>query len=365
MNIDAENILKILNTNFDFKIIEDDVVGNVIEMEPAEAYYYSVIVGSPYLNNPDLPFDPKGKQTVFIHALSYTLVTSFFYIDENGFPYPWNTPKEHAEKYPFITTGKKWILPLNIKFSHKLEHRKKIFDSLLEAGKNPYDYLLTEVRLDTEGYGLEPFLEYVVSNYYRKNGYISETQIPLFYGKGTPDVGSFKIPILMSTLRKNGLVNKGAFLIELASLSTFKPKLSRSNYTEGDLDIIVGEAKLKSIDAQNQITKYVSTGLFSKAYEIIPDKKTPTKFGLITFDKDGRLQIINPLIHRNINKSAQDEYIKWFSNYIKYYLLGNLTRTEFMETLQSLAGSEKVSAEKMIQVVNSQSLDNIIKVIKI
>jgi hypothetical protein len=365
MIIDKEGILKILNTNFDFKIIEDDVVGSTLEMDPADAYYYSVITGSPYLNNPDLPFNPKGKQTVFIQAMSYTIVTSFFFIDSNGFPYPWNTPIEHSINYPFIQTGKKRIIPLNIKHSQDRSHRKKIFDGLIEADKNPCDYLLTEVRLDIDGYGLEPFLEYTVSNYYRKNGYITETQIPLLYGEGTPDVGAFKIPLLMSFLRQNGIVNNGAFLIELSSMSTFKPKINKSNTVDEETDIIVGEAKAKSTDAQKQVTKYVETGLFNKAYEIMPYKKKPQKFGLITFDSDGKLKIMNSSFNIKINKVNQDKYIQWLVNYIKYYLLGNLTKIEFIEIMKSLAGTERVNAKKMIQIINNQSLDDIKKIIKV
>jgi hypothetical protein len=361
----SENIINILSSNFDFNVIEDDIVGKVIQMEPHEAYFYSSLVGSSYLDNPQLPFSPKGRQNVFNQALNYSLITSFYYIDEKSVVYPWNTPREHKEKYPFISEGKKFIVPIEIKKSENIEYRKILFNKLNKIGKRPEDYILTEIRLDVDGYGLESFYEYVVCNYFRKIGFITENQIPLFYKKGTPDVGLFKIPSISKKLQENKL-NPNNFLIELSSISTFNLKFgNKITVLDDSAEIIVGEAKTSCSEAEKQLNKYVSTGLYNLAYEIIPKKNKATKYSLITFNKSGILNRINTNNTIKVDSVLQKKYVEWMENYIKFYIIGNLSKDEFNEILRSSIGTPKVNAKDFIKFVISSSLEDIINIIRI
>lgn len=357
MELDSENSINILNKSFGFNTLTDDIVGTVIPMSPKDAYLYAAVTGSFYLNGSG-QFRPRGLFSLFNHANNYNLVTGLMTVNKN-MPYFLNSPLIHKEQYPFITKGTKYIIFKELKKSSDLSYKKDIFNSLKEAGKNPSDYLITEVRKDVKGYGMEPFCEYVACKYFSNNGYLVENQIPLFYGVGTPDFGAFLIPEIIEMLTSKGFILGGGFLLELSSLNIFgKINVSKAkeNHTT---DLIVGEAK--TCTKKTQIQKYIDTKLYNKCFEIVPNKFLAEKHsGLITFKDDGQI-IIKDSPSLKVEFTKQQAYIGWFYNYIKYYLLSNLSNEELFKFLEKEMGKSEWGRQEFIGFINSLPFEEIIK----
>jgi len=358
MELNAQNSMNILNKNFDFKIINDDVIGPVLLMPPKEAYLYTAVAGSFYLNDPNFQFRPRGLYPLFYHANAYNLVTGLMTFDKNKLSF-FNSPLIHKEKYPFIVTGQKYVIFKDIKNSSDVSHREKLFQTLKKAGKDTSNYILTEIRKDVKGYGMEPFCEYVACKYFSNKGYIVENQIPLFYDVGTPDFSAFLIPEVAESLIADHFMGCGAFLLELASLRVFgKHTTSKINYNY-DQDLVVGEAK--TCTKKTQIQKYIDTQLYNKCFEIVPDKKLAEKHsGLISFDKSHSL-ILKDSPKLKIDTKKQKEYTTWLMNYFKYYLLSNLTNTEFLKFLEQKTSKTEWTVKEFTSAVNSLPLREIIK----
>lgn len=357
MELNAENVREIFNRNFGIQTRRDDIVGPVIPMSAKDAYLYAAITGSFYLND-SIPFRTRGLFPLFNHANCYNLVTGLMTIDKNR-PYFFNSPLIHKKQRPFIANGSKYIIFKELKKSSDSDYRRVIFDSLKAAGKNPSDYLITEIRKDVKGYGMEPFCEYIACKYFSNKGYIVENQIPLFYGIGTPDFGAFQIPELMESLASKKLIQGGCFLIELASLRIFgKPAIAdgKYNYTK---DFVVGEAK--TCTNKTQIQKYINTRLYNRCFEIIPDKCLAEKYsGLILFNDKGQL-IIKESPRLKVESNKQQAYIDWLYNYIKYYLLSNLTNEELFKFLEKEMNKSEWDRREFIEFINAMPFEEIIK----
>ena len=353
-----KDILIILNKNFGFTLLTDADVGEVIELSPAEAYQFSIFTGAYYLNNINIPFTPKGLTSIFNSALDYNLISSFFLLSEEGKIKPWNTPVEHVLRYPFIKNNKKYLIPLLINEGNEFSYREKIFSALTNSGKNPSDYLVLELRNNVKGYGLEPFFEYLSARYFKELGYITESQIPLNYWAGTPDIGAFKIPDIQSKLEiiiKNG----GVFISELSAISSFGiPKTKPILPKEIRDSIIVGEAKTGHYTAKKQLNKYIKTGFFDKAYEINPSKNKLNEFGLITL-KDNKILALDGKIKINADKKEQLRYSKWLLNYIKYYLIANFNIDQ-LEKFMNKQGVIELTPKNFINKINELDIKYII-----
>jgi len=360
MKLDVENVILILCRNFGFRQLYDDCVGQVVEVDPKEAYFYSAIVGSTYLNDIYYPFSPKSLQKVFNSAFSYNLITGLFDLDEGGKPLLRNSPSIHQEEYPFIANDPKYILPIEVdKSSNLLAIRSEIYSDLTKADKNPCNYLITTIRKNVSGYSMEPFCEYVACRYFRDLGYITENQIPLYYGLGTPDFGAFRLPELLDILVEKRFIDKGCFLIELASLSAFgfqnEERRSISNSTE----LTVGEVKTGA--RKTQINKYLSAEVFDKGFEMFPNGRlVRRRSGLITFDEQGKILVLEPKEYPKVDPEKQAKYLMWLENYLKYYLLANLSLQQLRCFLQEEARLRFWSTNEMIKSVNRLSFSRIV-----
>ncbi len=359
MKLDRENVIKILNKNFGFSIVDNPVAGEVIKVSALDAYLYSSITGHPYLCNPSGGFSPNGLMQVFNQANSYNLVSGMF--DRAGFfKY---TPLLLSRDYPFIKDTEKYIIPLEYeKHSEYESKRKTLFEKLKKEGFDPANFIICTIKKSTSGYGMEPFCEYVTSEYFRRRGYLTETQIPFYYNGGTPDFAAYDFPEVLSILRKDGLISSGATLIELSTFRLFRTSKSKTLGSK-ETEAIVGEAKTSSMEAIKQIKKYLGKKIFNRAYEIIPHKGKPEIIcGLITFNDAGEILVFEGKEKPLVDKKIQADYFDWLSNYLKYFLLANLDNSELNDFYKRKTGKEfPTGISNLLSFVNALEYQEIIE----
>lgn len=192
---------------------------------------------------------------VFNQANAYNLVTGLF--DRCGRLY--DTPLIHTQRYPFLLNEPKYLLPLEYEHTHRAleEKQKSLHSELSENGVDPADFVVCRINLGVRGYHMEAFCEYIVSEYFNRRGYLTETQTPFYYSGGTPDLAAYEIPSVIGHLKESALMPKGFSFIELAALRTFgmtkEPQIAPPQIPRA----IVGEAKTASLRAAEQIQKYL------------------------------------------------------------------------------------------------------------
>ena len=259
------------------------------------------------------------------------------------------------------------MLPLEYERTHRtLREKQEFFHSeLIQNGVAPSDFIVCRINLSVQGYHMEAFCEYVVSEYFNQRGYLTETQIPFYYSGGTPDLAAYEIPSVIKHLKESAFMSKGFSFIELAALRTFgmtkEPQIAPPQTPHA----IVGEAKTASFRAAEQIQKYLSFGLFNKAYEIIPHKTIPEVVsGLICFDDEGLIQVHEAKQHVTVSEVRQTEYLSWLSNYIKYFLLANLNNDELDEWYGTQTGQTSRTVSQLIQFVNNLDYEQLLSEIQ-
>lgn len=361
MQLTKENVIKILSQNFGFPVVRNPVVGEVVQLDAQSAYFYSAVTGHAYLNNPILGFSPNGLIYIFNQANAYNLITGMF--DRDGSFR--NTPLLHTQLYPFIQTSPKYILPVEYQSSYRALQDKltTISEQLTREGFNPTDFLICRIDLKTKGYHMEAFCEYVVSEYFNRQGYLTETQIPFFYSGGTPDLAAYEIPTVINVLRKYGVIFNGSSFIKIASIRAFEMQKSQHDESQqaSKVEALVGEAKTSTLDASTQMKKYLSFGVFNKAYEIIPHKTTPEVIsGLISFDEEGYIQVQEAKQPVMVNQKKQQEYLAWLKNYIKYFLVVNLSNDEFDDFYGQVTGRGSRTLSQLIEFVNQLEYEQIL-----
>lgn len=364
MRLNKENVIKILSQNFNTEVIEHPIVGPVVKLSALKAYFYSAVTGHTYLNEPIYSFSPNGLMRVFNQANAYNLVTGLF--DRYGRLH--NTPLIHTQRYPFLLNEPKYLLPLEHERTHRTlqEKQQSLHSELSQNGVDPSDFVVCRINLGVQGYHMEAFCEYVVSEYFNQRGYLTETQIPFYYSGGTPDLAAYEVPSVIGHLKERALMSKGFSFIELAALRTFgiikEPQIAPPQTPHA----IVGEAKTASLRAAEQIQKYLSFGVFNKAYEIIPHKTVPEVVsGLICFDDEGLIQVHEAKRPVTVSEVKQTEYLSWLSNYIKYFLLANLSNDELDEWYGTQTGQVSRTVSQFIQFVNTLDYEQLLSQIQL
>jgi len=325
MEINKEVYFKIFEKNLPYRIVGTPA-GRAIEMDPYDAFIYSAVTGAGYLENAVYPFTPKGLLKLFYNAFDYKFVTGIF---DNSILK--NTPFILSQSRPFLFKGTKYIIPIELKSESQLND---CLNMLVKSLANPKDYIIQRIEISKVGNGMEPFMEYLVAEYYKNQGYIVENQIPLGYAIGSPDFGGYGLEDIIKIIYEYDFLPKNGFhIIELAMLRIKKILKNNTGRIISDNfnSLIVGEAKTGPTVISKQLRKYLDTGLFSAGYEIHPFKKYPSEevFGLINLNEDFILQIFEPKEEYVPPKPlSKEEYLLWLTNYIKFYLLANLTNDE-------------------------------------
>lgn len=356
MRLNKQNVIKVLEKNFGFKKIQDAELGDMIQMSAFDAYLYSAITGHGYLDNDRQPFTPNGLMQVFNQANAYNFVTGMFDRDGNLF----HTPLYQVKEKSYLLARKKFILPIEYDTNANLQKRfTEIGNYLTENQRDPKDFIICRIKKDTSGYSMEPFMEYVASKYFQRKGYFTETQIPFYYRGGTPDFAAYSLPNLRKVI-KEYLGFTGSSFIGLAAIKAFGLH-KNGNENNPDIEAIVGEVKTASLQALDQIKKYLARGIFNKAYEIIPHKKSPEVIaGLFTLDGNGNIKIYEAKTKAQVTPEKQTEYLEWLNNYIKYFLIANFNNEELDEFYGQRTGKRTRTIPELITFINSLHVEDIL-----
>lgn len=326
----SEYLRKILGKNSRYKVINDPDLGMIFELKPIQAYRYVVLTGSGYLNidEPELrTFAKKDVFRVFNQAQQYELQFGIF--DDNDMEFAYDS-SYFFNKYPFIMKGNKYILFIDYNENEEcseppyFSELRKLNDLITKKGMNPNDFIVSLCDVDNTK-DLESFFEYFVCDYFSKRGFITDSQIPFYYGVGTPDIAAYSVPELTSLLNeKFGISGCAAF--ELMNLRLLRD-LESIGKNDGDEDYVF-EVKTGSTNG-SQIKKYINQDIFDKAYEMIPHKKHKSDYaGLFKFNPEGNLVIEEDAKLKTNNKKL---FNKWLDIYLKMYLLHNFTKEGFAE----------------------------------
>lgn len=358
MEIYSKDFFNIFKANFNFEIVETEM-GLAVKMPAKEAFIYSSITGAGYFENPIYPFTPKGLLKLFYNAFNYKFVSGIF---DNGVLK--NTPYILSQAKNYLFGGDKYVVPIEFDLEKNLTtYLKEKFIKI----KNPEQYIIQRIETSKQGNGMEPLMEYLAAEYFKKLGFIVENQVPLAHSLGSPDFAGYGLVNTIQKIHKSGLLSGHGFhIIELALIRNFKD-FSDDTAEIKDLELLVGEAKTSTSQMSKQLEKYLETGLFDKGFEIHPSKSSPAEnhFGLITLNESFKIKIIFPK-DRYLSKNplSKADYIQWLENYIKFYLIANFTNDELKEFYLNIMGSSLNKESDLVNFVLSIDVEEILINIK-
>jgi hypothetical protein len=322
MELNERAVLNIFSRNFLFEQVETPM-GLGVKIPARDAFVFSAVTGAGYLSNPILPFSPKGLLKLFYNAFDYNFVTGIF---ENASlkHTPFNLSL--AKTYLFDSEYK-FVVP--IEFDTELELQETL-KARFKALNRSTDYIILRIEKSKSGNGMESFMEYLAAEYFRKQGYIVENQIPLAHSIGSPDFGGYSVVEIVENVRQ--FVGSGFHIIELAMIRLNGASLGPGEVHDArDNSNIVGEAKTSTRMMTTQLIKYLNTGLFDFGFEIHPEKRRPARgdFGLLSLNDQGELFFEKPEHeYQGSQTHSTVDYTAWLTNYMKFYLIANLTNDE-------------------------------------
>jgi hypothetical protein len=357
MELNKKNILTIFKNNFKCEIVNTEI-GEGFKLSPYQAFIFSTITGSGYLDNPIMPFSPKGLLKIFYNAMHYNFVTGLF--DNTNLNH---TPYSLNQIRPFLFSDDyKVIVP--IEFNSDIELQDYLFEKI-NVIPNPTQYIIMRIEISKKGNGLEPFMEYLANTYFVSRGFICENQIPLSHSLGSPDFGGYGISEVLKVLSKYDIHFNGLNIIELAMLR-FNKKSNVINNVFSD-ELIVGEAKTSTTIMEKQLNKYLNSKYFNYGIEIHPSKRMPSNesLGLLNIDEESMLIYRKPSkINKLFDINHQTEYREWLKTYVKLYLIANLSNNEFQDFHKKLIGNSISSNSDISSFVSNLSFETILDKLK-
>lgn len=354
MEIYKQDYFKIFQTNFEYELV-DTPLGLAVKMPPRDAFIYSAVTGSGYLENPVYPFTPKGLLKLFYNAFDYKFVTGIF---DNGVIK--NSPLILSAGKPHLFEGDKYIVPIEFDTEKEIStFLNEQFDKL----EDPQNYIVQRIETSKKGNGMEPFMEYLTAEYFKNKGFIVENQVPLAHSLGSPDFAGYGLSSIVKSINDYGFLSAAGFhIIELSMIRIFKETKTNQSFIKND-EIVVGEAKTGTSVMTKQLNKYLETGLFDVGYEIHPSKLNPSSeyVGLVSLDDNFCLKVTPPMVEKVFDeKFSKDDYRVWLEMYIKFYLISNFSNDELGEFSLSKSGIKINTESDLVAFLNSLSVEEIL-----
>ena len=182
---------------------------------------------------------------LFYNAFYYKFVTGIF--DNATLK---NTPYILSKAKPYLFEGDKFIVPFEVESECDFN---LILSSKFSTLKKAENYIIYKIQTSKNGNGMEPFMEYLTAEYFKKQNYVVETQIPLAHSVGSPDFGGYRIKDFFKSLYDNNLFDHGFHVIELSLLRLYAQKQKPEIINDDSL--IVGEAKTSTLQMKKQLEK--------------------------------------------------------------------------------------------------------------
>jgi len=364
VNLLKINLPDIFNNHSQIELLlnEKKETFTIFELEGTEAFEFALCTGAAYLIQKYGYFLVRAIK-LFSHR-NYQLTSSRFRIDykTKELLSIKNSPIDFITKNPELILKSKKIILLGFIGVSNLEDN--VYESLINKGLNPEDYLLFKIDLNSTEC-LEGLFEYIVCKYFNKIGYFTENQVPWGY-HGRPDIAAYKHPIfnILSEFIVPSFIQNLCLLKIIKKIESQRfPKIYYSDY-----EVLIGE--VKTLQHSTQIEKYLGNHqLYPKnidwkfadyGYEIVPDKKSPNKdyIGLINFSSD-TLNIFKPQKNPFQNLIEKEGDYKWFENYIKGLLLYNFT----LDELKSKFDKNKITKDIFIEILKHNSINDILSLL--
>ena len=214
--------------------------------------------------------------------------------------------------------------------------REKVDEVIKKLNKSGYDersfIVILKYKSKSNPRNFESFFEYVVSKKFNSLGFVTDSQIPFYYGIGTPDLTAYNISELTCNISSFSIVELMTFRVFPREILNEQIKRSKALKDEA----YVFEAKVNQSQAREQVKKYLKLKIFDEAYELIPiHKKVHGEIGLVSINNEGILNIQKTLEKPRVDLNKQKHYFKWLIDYIKCYLLSNLEAEELEKVLNS------------------------------
>jgi len=359
MEIHSKDYFKIVAANFSYSLV-DTPLGRAVEMPAIDAFIYSSITGAGYLEDPTYPFTPKGLLKIFYGALQYKFVTGIF--DNNSLC---NTPLILEKSRPYLFKGNKYILPIEFDDEANLSASLATLHGSVD---NPEDYVIQRIEVRKKGNGMEPFMEYLAAEHYKREGFIVETQIPLAHSTGSPDFGGYNLAESIALLSSELGLAQGFHVIELSLLHWIKNVTATPESASAPKrEIVVGEAKTSTSKMTTQMNKYLNTGFFDYGVEISPLLHRPSagNLGLLSVDQNtGKVIFISPQSPPTRPPINQQSYADWLVNYFKFYLVANLDNDQLNAFYTSLVGEAMGGQEEIAKFIAGLPLNDLVKHVK-
>lgn len=326
MKYNIDFFLSVLSREINQPILEFPF-GKAIKTDALTAFRYAALSNSGYLDTSCIEKRLIIRRDYFriINQVKNGEIQSGIFNGEE--PVFKMTPRILFEKYPWMIKGEKYIFFLE--YDPKLKKGEPpFFEALINLSKqatssgiNPRDIVVTLVAKNKPK-DLEAFFEFYVCDNYRKQGYFTDSQLPFFYGVGTPDAGAIRTSVLINELFKPLSVS-GLSVVDLMLLK-YQPK-GKINFDFDNKKVF--EVKTTSLDG-SQIKKYIDQNIFDNAFEVIPHKRSKDSYsGLIMFSETGEEVILEDDAQRNVENS--ELYLNWLYTYIKCFLITNLSNSDF------------------------------------
>lgn len=350
-----EEILKVFKQNFQYSIV-DTPLGTAVKMPSRDAFLFCNVTGSGYLDNFIYPFTPKGLMKLFYNAFDYKFVTGIF--EKTSLR---NTPYILSRAKPFLfDSAYKYVVP--IAFNSEIELQDYVESKFNSLDKST-DYIIMRVEMRKNGHGLESFMEYLAGEYFKKKGFIVENQVPLAYAVGSPDFGGYDLTSIKGATSK--YLEKGFHIIELSMLRLHLPQDKYACDEILGVNLLVGEAKTSTKIMDSQLRKYLNTGLYDWGMEIHPNKQSPTynDRGMFTLDDDYNIKFTPPQRQYEVPTHtgySRDSYYQWLENYMKFYVLANLTNDELNMFYTKKVGRSMSDQHALTDFVESLTINEII-----
>lgn len=329
------------------------------KMSPIDAFRYAVISNSGYLDLSQVEnrlIIRRDFFRIFNQAEQESIQNGIFDRVTAEFNF---TPNKFFKKYPRIIENNKYIIFLEYNPKLKIGEPpyypllRSLVDKIESSGLEPLDFIVTLIPSNNNPKDLESFFEYVINEKYRRMGYLTDSQLPFYYGIGTPDAAIYNFSRFRDSLFKNiGIC--GGSIIDLMCLK-YQVR-ENCNATDVD-DSVVFEIKTGSLDG-SQIKKYLGMRIFKRGYEVIPHKSTKSDYaGLIHYNESG-IEFIED--HDIEDTSNSQKYEEWLEIYVKCYLITNLSDSKFMEF--KIANSI-TSTRELIDILKANSINEIVKLV--
>jgi hypothetical protein len=362
--ISSTRVLEIFR-NLGYEIVDTNA-GPAIVFSSHNAFIFSLVTGSSYLDDDNFPFTAKGLTKVFNQVFSSIPVWGLFDGKNFGF-----TPRNIAKIRPYIFEGPKFIIPVDIE--NEDDSRQWIKQSR-KSLKSPENFVFLRVENWKNGNGMEPLMEYLACHTFRKFGYFVENQIPLTATSGSPDFLAYSGKAVLSSASDFlDFEIQGFHVVELALLSTVSEldldwpfHYGHTLSTKGSC--IVGEAKVGGSSPKIQLEKYSATEFFSHQIALMDTLPTNRDLNLnyLYISSDNLISILDSTLtqERDSSELRIKDYVQWNEYIAKCYLLVNLNEDRLIDVCQEhLRISFDSPVEALLQIASDLTTPDIFRLL--